>query len=94
MWNYGFGEEAMVNFRDSISGVVRRQNKWGVYTDLNSENDIGDHEEIIPAFGYWSGSLPAGTKVLCSIKRPAKENKDMLVSVDSVFYQDDMEIAA
>lgn len=94
MWNYRFGEEAMVNFRDSISGVVRRQNKWGVYIDLNSENDIGDHEEIILAFGYWSGSLPAGTKVLCSIKRPAKENKDMLVSVDSVFYQDDMEIVA
>ena len=84
MWSYGFGEEAMVNFRDSISGIVRRQNKWGgVYIDLNIENDIGDPEEIIPAFGYWSGSLPAGTKVLCSIKRPEKENKDMLVSVDS-----------
>ena len=32
MWSYGFGEEAMVNFRDSISGIVRRQNKWGGYT--------------------------------------------------------------
>ena len=34
------------------------------------------------------------TKVLCSIKKQAKEDKDILVSVDSVFYQDDMVMAA
>lgn len=33
-------------------------------------------------------------KVLCSIKKQAKEDKDILVSVDSVFYQDDMVMAA
>jgi len=94
MWDYGFNEETMVNLRDSVPGIVKGQSRSGLYIDLNIENDIDDHEKIVPAFGYWTGRLPVGTKVLCSIKRPSKEDKDILVSVDSVLYQDDMEMAA
>ena len=94
MWDYGYNEEATVNIRDSVPGVVKGQSKSGVYIELNIENDIEDHKEVVSAFGYWIGRLPIGTKVLCSIKKQAKEDKDILVSVDSVFYQDDMVMAA
>lgn len=94
MWDYGYNKEAMFNLRDSVPGVVKGQNKSGLYIDLNIENDSDNHEEIVSAFGYWIGRIPIGTKILCSIKKQATENKDILVSVDSVFYQDDMVIAA
>lgn len=94
MWDYGYNGEAMVNLRDSVSGIVKGQSRAGLYIDLNIENDIDNHEEIVPAFGYWTGRLPIGTKVFCSIKRQAREGRDILVSVDSVLYQDDMEMAA
>ena len=94
MWDYVYNEEAMVNVRDSVPGIVKGQSRSGLYIDLNIENDIDDHEELVPAFGYWTGRLPIGTKVLCSIKRQAREDKDILVTVDSVLYQDDMEMAA
>lgn len=94
MWDYGYNREAMVNLRDSVPGIVKGQSRSGLYIDLNIENDIDDHEGIVSAFGYWTGRLPIGTKVLCSIKRHAREDRDILVSVDSVLYQDDMEMAA
>ena len=94
MGDYGYNEEATVNIRDSVPGIVKGQSKSGVYIELNIENDIEDHKEVVSAFGYWIGRLPIGTKVLCSIKKQAKEDKDILVSVDSVFYQDDMVMAA
>lgn len=94
MWDYGYNGEALVNLRDSVSGIVKGQSRAGLYIDLNIENDIDDHEEVVPAFGYWTGRLSIGTKVLCSIKRQAREGRDILVSVDSVLYQDDMEMAA
>lgn len=94
MWDYGYNGEAMVNLRDSVSGIVKGQSRAGLYIDLNIENNIDEHKEIVPAFGYWTSRLPIGTKVLCSIKRQAKEDRDILVSVDSVLYQDDMEMAA
>ena len=88
MWNYGYNEEAMVNLRDSVLGIVKGQNRSGLYIDLNIENDFDDCKESIPAFGYWGGRLPIGTKVMCSIRKPAREDKDILVSVDSVIYED------
>ena len=91
MWNFGYNEETMINLRDSVHGIVKGQNKsGGVYIDLNIENDIDNHNEIVPAFGYWTGRLPVGTKVLCTIRKPAREDKDILVSVDSVDYEDEM----
>ena len=71
MWNYGYNEEAMVNLRDSVLGIVKGQNRSGLYIDLNIENDFDDCKESIPAFGYWGGRLPIGTKVMCSIRKPA-----------------------
>ena len=91
MWNFGYNEETMINLRDSVHGIVKGQNKsGGVYIDLNIENDIDNHNEIVPAFGYWTGRLPVGTKVMCTIRKPAKEDKDILVSVDSVDYEAEM----
>lgn len=90
MWDYGYNEEALCNLRDSVPDVVKGQSRLGVYIDLIIENDFDDRRECVPAFGYWIGRLPIGTKVLCSIRRQAKEDKDILVSVDSVVYEDEM----
>lgn len=90
MWDYGYKEEAMVNLRDSVPGIVKRQSRSGLYIDVNIENDIDNYEEIVPAFGYWVGRLSVGTKVMCSTRKPAREDKDILVSVDSVVYEDEM----
>ncbi len=90
MWDFGYNEEAMVNLRDSVPGIVKGQSKAGLYIELNIENDFDDCKEIVAAFGYWTGRLPAGTKVMCSIRKPAREGKDILVSVDSVVYEDEM----
>ena len=90
MWDFGYNEEAMVNLRDSVLGFVTGQSRSGLYIDLNIENDFDDRKELVPAFGYWTARLPVGTKVMCSIRKPAREDKDILVSVDSVVYEDEM----
>lgn len=86
MWDYGYNESAMVNIRDSVLGIVKGQGKSGVYIDLNIENCSDYCRELVPAFGYWTGRLPIGTQVFCTIRRQAREDKDILVSVDSVVY--------
>lgn len=90
MWDFGYNEEAMVNLRDSVPGIVKGQSRSGLYIDLNIENDFDDRKELVPAFGYWTGRLPVGTKVMCSIRKSAREGKDILVSVDSIVYEDEM----
>ena len=90
MWDYGYNDEAVLNLRDSVPGIVKGQSKSVLYIDLNIENDFEDCLEPVPAFGYWTGRLPVGTKVMCSIRKPAREDKDILVSVDSVVYEDEM----
>ena len=90
MWDFGYNEEAMVNLRDSVSGIVKGQSKAGLYIDLNIENDFDDPKELVPAFGYWTGRLPVGTKVMCSIRKLAREGKDILVNVDSIVYENEM----
>lgn len=90
MWNYGYEEDAVMNLRDSLRGRVKGQNAWGLYIDLYLE----DEEETVPVFGFWTGIVPVGTEVICSIKRWAKDHKDILVTVDSVVYGSGMETAA
>lgn len=90
MWDFGYNEEAMVNLRDSVPGIVKGQSRSGLYIDLNIKNDFDDSKELVPAFGYWTGRLPVGTKVMCSIRKSAREGKDILVSVDSIVYEDEM----
>lgn len=88
MWDYGYNEEAMMNLRDSLVGIVKGQNRSGLHIDLQIENDKTDeYKETVRAFGYWPGRVPKGTKVFCSIKRPAKDDKDILVNIDSVDYE-------
>ena len=90
MWDFGYNEEAMVNLRDSVPGIEKGQSRSGLYIDSNIENDFDDRKEFVPAFGYWTGRLPVGTKIMCSIRKPAREGKDILVSVDSIVYEDEM----
>lgn len=90
MWDFGYNEEAMVNLQDSVPSIVKGQSRSGLYIDLNIENNFDDRKELVPAFGYWIGRLPVGTKVMCSIRKPAREGKDILVSVDSIVYEDEM----
>lgn len=94
MWDYGYNEKTM-NLRDSLEGVVKGQSGSGLYIDLKIGNDMtGEYKETIPVFGYWAGRVPKGVKVFCSIKRWAKDDKDILVNVDSVAYENNMEMAA
>ena len=42
MWDFGYNEEAMVNLRDSVPGIVKGQSRSGLYIDSNIENDFDD----------------------------------------------------
>lgn len=90
MYDYGYIEEIMVNLRDSVPGIVKGQSRSGLYINLNIRNNFDNCKKIVPAFGYWTGRLPIGTKVLCSIRKQAREDKNILVSIDSVIYEDEM----
>ena len=81
MWNYECNETEIMNLRDSMEGVVRKQNSSGLYIDLKTNSDL-------------TGRVPEGTKVFCSIKRWARENRKILVNVDSIAYESDMKRAA
>lgn len=95
MFDYGYNEEAIMNLRDSIKGVVKGQNSSGLYIDLKIEEGIdGENKVTIPVFGYWNGRVPRGTEVTCSVKRWAKDDRDILVTVDSVEYDNDVKVAA
>lgn len=91
MYDYGFEEEIM-NIRDSVCGVVTGQNKEGdLYIDMKIENDeVEDGIITVPAFGYWRSKVNRGTKVVCTIKDWAKENKRIAVRIDSVDYDSEM----
>ena len=95
MWNYENNETDIMNLRDSMEGVVRDQTRSGLYIDLKINPDLIDEtEHTIPVFGYWTGRVPKGTKVFCSIKRWARENRKILVNVDSIACESDMKRAA
>ena len=50
--------------------------------------------EIMNLRDSMEGVVPEGTKVFCSIKRWARENRKILVNVDSIAYESDMKRAA
>ena len=77
---YGYNEEMDLNLRDSLRGIVTKQKYSGLCIDLQ----IDEEEEPIQVFGYWTNPVKIGTEVICSIKRWAKEGKDILVTIDSV----------
>ena len=52
MWDFGCNEEAMVNLRDSLPGIVKGQSPSGLYINLNMENGFDDCKELVPAFSY------------------------------------------
>ena len=91
MQNYEENELKMMYVGDSLKGIVRGQNSWGLFIDLQVEGDVdGEYKKSIPVFGYWGGKVPKGTEVTCSVKRWAKEDKNILVTIDSVKYGSDM----
>lgn len=95
MFDYGYKEDAILNLRDSMKGIVRDQSGFGLYIDLQMEDEMtGEYQGCIPVFGYWTASVPRGTEVTCSVKRWAKEGKYILVNVDSVEYDKSVEKAA
>lgn len=70
-----------LNLKDSLSGVVTFQTRSGIYIDLQI---CEGSRKCIPAFAYWSGRIPIGSEVTCSVRRWPKDGKDLLVSIDSV----------
>lgn len=95
MFDYGYSEEAMINLRDSVKGIVRGQNRAGLYIDLQIEEEMTDgHKDPVSVFGYWTGRVPRGTEVTCSVRRWARDGRNILVTVDSVEYDSDAGRAA
>lgn len=89
MYDYGYDENAAMNIRDSVSGIVRYQDYNGnLHIDLNLYKEK-EKQENISAFGYWTGRVSPGTKVICSVRRFAKDDRDLQVNVDSVEYDDE-----
>ena len=83
-----YDEKKIINLRDSVRGVVTGQNKGGgLYIDMKIEDEDANKGVVtIPAFGYWCGRVSRGTRVLCTIKSWAKENRRIAVRIDSIDY--------
>lgn len=62
---------------DACYGVVTGRNASGCYLTLDNEES---------AFAYRFSNLNPGTKVICTVRRPADERRRMLVEIDSVCY--------
>lgn len=60
---------------DGCYGTVTRRCGNNVHLKLDNGQD---------AFAFKFGSLLPGTKVLCTVYKLATEDKDMVVSIDSV----------
>lgn len=73
MCDYGYREDAIMNIRDSVRGIVKRQDYSGnLHIELEIEDEENNKLVFIPAFGYWCGLVKPGTGVICSIKKWAK----------------------
>lgn len=59
---------------DCFYGMVSSSNKSGIYIQTEEGNTV---------FSYY-GKLKAGTRVLCTVIKEAKEGKYPRVSIDSV----------
>lgn len=95
MFDYGYKEDAVMNLRDSMKGIVRAQSRFGLYIDLQIEDEMtGEYQGNIRVFGYWTGSVPRGTQVTCSVKRWAREGRYILVNIDAVEYDRSVKKAA
>ena len=60
---------------DGCYGIIENCCRKGAYLVL----DNGE-----PAFAYKFGNLRTGTKVLCTIRKQATEDRRMLVTIDAV----------
>lgn len=88
MYDYGYQKDAIMNLRDSVKGIVKRQDLSGNrHIELTVEDDENDTLINLPAFGYWCGSVKPGTEVICSIKKWAKQGRNISVNVDHVEYE-------
>ena len=61
--------------RDCCFGVVTGRCRNGIFVELDSGE---------AAFSYTCANLYPGAEVYCSVKRPARDDLRMLVTVDSV----------
>lgn len=73
MWEHE-QETCLLNVRDTVSAVVVCSCGKGVFLKLFTGED---------AFAYF-GPLQPGTNVLCTVKRQARADQKILVSIDSV----------
>ena len=62
---------------DGCYGIIQNCCRKGAFLAL----DNGE-----PAFAYNFGNLHPGTEVLCTVRRLARDNQRMLVTIDSVCY--------
>ena len=81
MWNYECNETEIMNLRDSMEGVVRKQNSSGLYMYLSSRRSMLSKQI-------------SRQKLKNRRSRKARENRKILVNVDSIAYESDMKRAA
>ena len=88
MYDFGYQEDAIMNIKDSVRGIVKKQDFSGnLHIELEVEDEENDKLISVPAFGYWCGLVTPGTEVICSIKKWAKQGRDISVNVDHVEYE-------
>ena len=76
------------NGESQVQGIVKKQDFSGnLHIELEVEDEENDKLISVPAFGYWCGLVTPGTEVICSIKKWAKQGRDISVNVDPVEYE-------
>ncbi len=60
---------------DSAYGVVTSHNSKGAYVEL-------DNGEV--AFCFSAGNVPINRRIICSVRRPATDERHCLVKLESV----------
>ena len=63
---------------DTCFGIIESKSSYGIYLILDNNQ---------AAFAYGYTSIPIGTEVCCSIKKPAQGLKRIEVLIDSVFIE-------
>lgn len=60
---------------DTCYGIIEGKSKYGIYLILDNDQE---------AFAYGYTTIPIGSEICCSVRKPAKEQKRTEVLIDSV----------
>ena len=69
---------------DTCYGIIEGKSKYGIYLILDNDQE---------AFAYGYTTIPIGSEICCSVRKPAKEQKNRLIEIttDSSIQSEEME---